>query len=67
MNYFNIEKYIINIQNNKNQCIKDKLGNDINIGDEIFVKDQSNFHRNSICGKVTKCFIHTLKHLNVSG
>lgn len=57
MDYFNIEDYVNNIKNNKCQDIKDKLGNKINIGDKIIVKDESNLFGNCIIGTVTDCFI----------
>ena len=44
-------------RNNNNLEFKDKLGEVINIGDEVYVTDISNLYNNSIIGKVTKCFV----------
>ena len=61
MNYFDIEKYINEINNNKLTEIKDKLGKNLSVGDEVLVKDMSNYSRNIISGIVTKCFIYKKK------
>ena len=65
---FNIDEYINNFKrNNNNLEFKDKLGEVINIGDEVYVTDISNLYNNSIIGKVTKCFVglNNLPYINL--
>lgn len=61
MDYFDISKYLLDVEKKKTVDIKDKLGHNISKGDQIYVKDHSNYHKNVILGTVTKCFIRKNK------